>query len=122
MCYANRFWHLGCSAHGLFQPLDCEYDELFEIGIGPTGEVAAFWEKGSSGFFRLLMLDVDLRDVRVVILLASDMTEDLLPYEAKCFGIEQWRILSFGDNRAAMLRSEERRVGKECVSTCRYRW
>src|SRR3546814_9521478 len=24
--------------------------------------------------------------------------------------------------RATMMRSEERRVGKECVSTCRYRW
>src|SRR3546814_14705232 len=78
------------------------YTTLFRsIGIAPTGEVAAFWEKGSGGFCRLLMLDVDLRDVRVVILLASDMTEGLLPYEAKCFGIEQWRILSFGDHRAA---------------------
>src|SRR3546814_19329623 len=25
-------------------------------------------------------------------------------------------------DRAGRLRSEERRVGKECVSTCRYRW
>src|SRR3546814_5894088 len=24
--------------------------------------------------------------------------------------------------KAALARSEERRVGKECVSTCRYRW
>src|SRR3546814_19627371 len=28
-------------------------------------------------------------------------------------------LLSPGD---AVVRSEERRVGKECVSTCRYRW
>src|SRR3546814_7180879 len=27
-----------------------------------------------------------------------------------------------GDIAAAVGRSEERRVGKECVSTCRYRW
>src|SRR3546814_18188471 len=30
--------------------------------------------------------------------------------------------LPFGDLFQAALRSEERRVGKECVSTCRYRW
>src|SRR3546814_6617372 len=28
----------------------------------------------------------------------------------------------FGAHIAAASRSEERRVGKECVSTCRYRW
>src|SRR3546814_13405498 len=30
--------------------------------------------------------------------------------------------LRFGDQDALDLRSEERRVGKECVSTCRSRW
>src|SRR3546814_9489200 len=29
---------------------------------------------------------------------------------------------SAGSAKALGLRSEERRVGKECVSTCRYRW
>src|SRR3546814_844662 len=33
------------------------------------------------------------------------------------FGVEHR-----GDRRLAGVRSEERRVGKECVSTCRYRW
>src|SRR3546814_15079373 len=28
----------------------------------------------------------------------------------------------FGGGRVGFDRSEERRVGKECVSTCRYRW
>src|SRR3546814_17819406 len=32
---------------------------------------------------------------------------------------EDWNFIRDGDVRA---RSEERRVGKECVSTCRYRW
>src|SRR3546814_12088076 len=27
-----------------------------------------------------------------------------------------------GDSHVEWFRSEERRVGKECVSTCRYRW
>src|SRR3546814_1043605 len=31
-------------------------------------------------------------------------------------------LLSAADARAFRLRSEERRVGKECVSTCRSRW
>src|SRR3546814_13024111 len=30
--------------------------------------------------------------------------------------------LDTAEIRACELRSEERRVGKECVSTCRYRW
>src|SRR3546814_2456382 len=28
----------------------------------------------------------------------------------------------FGDTTGSLVRSEERRVGKECVSTCRSRW
>src|SRR3546814_15202542 len=32
------------------------------------------------------------------------------------------RILRAGKVARSRLRSEERRVGKECVSTCRYRW
>src|SRR3546814_13129919 len=31
-------------------------------------------------------------------------------------------LVSFGLNEGADVRSEERRVGKECVSTCRSRW
>src|SRR3546814_13394361 len=35
-----------------------------------------------------------------------------------------WRgvVVRLGEGRYALLRSEERRVGKECVSTCRSRW
>src|SRR3546814_10930872 len=32
------------------------------------------------------------------------------------------RPIAQGDSEAAKKRSEERRVGKECVSTCRPRW
>src|SRR3546814_19413062 len=32
------------------------------------------------------------------------------------------RALAFGAGRGQRLRSEQRRVGKECVSTCRSRW
>src|SRR3546814_16073170 len=34
----------------------------------------------------------------------------------------RYEILGDATNIAAHLRSEERRVGKECVSTCRSRW
>src|SRR3546814_17790158 len=38
--------------------------------------------------------------------------------------IERCDIPVFHDDQhgTAIVRSEERRVGKECVSTCRYRW
>src|SRR3546814_9512590 len=43
-----------------------------------------------------------------------------------CTGVEMFRKLldqgQAGDNVGVLLRSEERRVGKECVSTCRSRW
>src|SRR3546814_976644 len=35
---------------------------------------------------------------------------------------QQKRVLIFLDPESDPLRSEERRVGKECVSTCRSRW
>src|SRR3546814_12710657 len=34
----------------------------------------------------------------------------------------QLRHMKPGQNATLTARSEERRVGKECVSTCRYRW
>src|SRR3546814_12307563 len=46
------------------------------------------------------------------------------PHAAFAFGFEQ-RHAGFGEHlrrRAIAGRSEERRVGKECVSTCRSRW
>src|SRR3546814_2400140 len=36
--------------------------------------------------------------------------------------LQQCLGLGYPDVLAAPARSEERRVGKECVSTCRYRW
>src|SRR3546814_13563010 len=31
-------------------------------------------------------------------------------------------LKSAGEKKVEVIRSEERRVGKECVDTCRYRW
>src|SRR3546814_3110615 len=35
---------------------------------------------------------------------------------------EEFRGFALADSQAPLVRSEERRVGKECVSTCRSRW
>src|SRR3546814_12262271 len=38
------------------------------------------------------------------------------------FRASPWRFLDGGSLESARFRSEERRVGKECVSQCRSRW
>src|SRR3546814_16151777 len=38
------------------------------------------------------------------------------------FQLHRFRFFGIEQHIAALLRSEERRVGKECVSTCRSRW
>ena len=38
------------------------------------------------------------------------------------YSMRTLKALEFASNRKAKVRSEERRVGKECVSTCRSRW
>src|SRR3546814_5538125 len=42
--------------------------------------------------------------------------------EVKCWGNNGDGQLGLGDQNTQGDRSEERRVGKECVSTCRSRW
>src|SRR3546814_14485862 len=46
----------------------------------------------------------------------------LMIQEAAAIGIIEWPSLCMDDPSRRMFRSEERRVGKECVSTCRSRW
>src|SRR3546814_18491082 len=50
--------------------------------------------------------------------------ELLFPNATFLVGAEQWQRARHPHprDRASYTRSEERRVGKECVSTCRYRW
>src|SRR3546814_5144092 len=56
-------------------------------------------------------------EVRAIFLLLDDVSEpsfaEIRPWVDRY--AEMWI-------RVHRLRSEERRVGKECVSTCRYRW
>src|SRR3546814_10844889 len=60
--------------------------------------------------------DVQLSDEVRSALFVNLLTEDNLPYYFRT--IERM----FGADTAWGTRSEERRVGKECVRTCRSRW
>ena len=50
--------------------------------------------------------------------MAIDLVTQYLPYVDELFSAESKKSLLTNQD----LRSEERRVGKECVSTCRSRW
>src|SRR3546814_14706982 len=84
----------------------------------------------------ILGLFVEARAARAIALVATlaDLTLGILMWAQFDAGGAQWQFVEradlFGrfqwalgvDGVAMMLRSEERRVGKECVSTCRSRW
>src|SRR3546814_1576664 len=54
---------------------------------------------------------------------SSDLrTPGALAFEGACILFPVNRALASGRDRPATIRSEERRVGKECVGTCRSRW
>src|SRR3546814_20981783 len=49
-------------------------------------------------------------------------TGDLPKPAVLIFGVDPWWLKEGNTPEGWLDRSEERRVGKECVSTCRYRW
>src|SRR3546814_16665152 len=51
-----------------------------------------------------------------------DTLNAIIAPEAEAMGLALVRVAFFGGDSDPTLRSEERRVGKECVSTCRSRW
>src|SRR3546814_12669667 len=52
----------------------------------------------------------------------SGETQLILDEVAMAAGKEYFRLADLSVRPNGKLRSEERRVGRECVSTCRYRW
>src|SRR3546814_11639699 len=63
------------------------------------------------------------RPGEALLLNDRDVRHGTTPIESAIPGAPGWRdtlVLTFAQARAS--RSEERRVGKECDSTCRYRW
>src|SRR3546814_18797415 len=58
-----------------------------------------------------------------LITIAKGLTSAYLPLSGVIVGERVWQALEKGgDDLGVLGRSEERRVGKECVSTCRSRW
>src|SRR3546814_14000754 len=54
--------------------------------------------------------------------LLAAMLNHIFARELEARELLETRTAGWTDLRAALRRSEERRVGKECVSTCRSRW
>src|SRR3546814_18408699 len=75
------------------------------------------WTRRSFGF-RLRMIELALRPPKI-------FRHRRLVLHRRSVRKSRWlgrRCLSVPHRRVLTLRSEERRVGKECVSTCRSRW
>src|SRR3546814_15766849 len=58
----------------------------------------------------------DQRDVEEQAALAAELVTELADR------LQEGQPLDVADGAADLARSEERRVGRECVSTCRSRW
>src|SRR3546814_19730917 len=64
------------------------------------------------------VLEEQCEGVPTIERVAHRLGEVALPgMRASCASHQAWKASTRG-----LLRSEERRVGKECVCTCRYRW
>src|SRR3546814_13940816 len=86
-----------------------------DVAPEPAAGRDAPWRALGSGNFRRILLAMTLLQLAIngVLFAAVDclMTQGLGQSGA---------VLAYSS--ANLVRSEERRVGKECVSTCRYRW
>src|SRR3546814_13967217 len=52
----------------------------------------------------------------------KDLIETAILYHEPRIEVNKIELVDTGELEGQILRSEERRVGKECVSTCRSRW
>src|SRR3546814_18330272 len=68
--------------------------------------------------------DVSVSDIHLAVREGYRSIEHVKRYTAMGFGTDQGKLGNINDMAvlADVLRSEESRVGKECVSTCRSRW
>src|SRR3546814_19949734 len=86
---------------------------LYLSGIYSSAQVGALADR--SGRRRVFWLVIALMLAGVALTLFDRLPLVLLGMLLFTFGF-------FGAHSVASSRSEERRVGKECVSTCRSRW
>src|SRR3546814_15864477 len=82
--------------------------------------VGGFVGPASAGLYRLAnQLSASL--TKIAVLLSKSIFAELVKVRASA-DAESLRALFSRASLLAIIRSEERRVGKECVSTCRSRW
>src|SRR3546814_17474413 len=94
--------------------LDLRLDAAYNLITGPGGPI----EVGT--------IERDGRTLPFIANAPTNLTDYIAFFSAQhgdaTFLVEGTERLSFAQTFAAARRSEERRVGKECVSTCRSRW
>src|SRR3546814_18367553 len=77
------------------------------------GEIVGQIEHAAQPFGETNRLDIEIELLKVEFLFELDIAGGV---------IGQAAAIKVRDGLDHLLRSEERRVGKECVSTCRSRW
>src|SRR3546814_12673578 len=100
----------------------CSSDLEREVDLEELLVVAALLVRHDVVHQRMDLLVVQRRDVDAahVAVDADHRRQARRQMQVRCLVLDRERQ-QFGDIHACS-RSEERRVGKECVSTCRYRW
>src|SRR3546814_18845564 len=104
VCSSDRVFGLGIAAHVRMRALPGEVKRLVQLLIDTPEVIEADRVTGEDCFLAKVLVS-DMRQLETVI-------DRFVPYSATDPAIIQ----------SATVRSDERRVGKECVSTCRSRW
>src|SRR3546814_17835822 len=115
MIGANNHW-LGSAVipHQFARLFFSSLDTMF-VNVDFEGSVVESFHQLNSA---LVDLDSNLRDVEISDLGQQDV--EIRLHRRMSLNEARYAVRQFGES--AHDRSEERRVGKECVSTCRSRW
>src|SRR3546814_12490539 len=106
----------------------CSSDLVTESSFPGKWKVIYFYPKDFTfvcpteiGGFNKLAKDFEDRDA---VLLGGSVDNEFvkLAWRREHPDLNKLGHYQFGDTTGSLVRSEERRVGKECVSTCRSRW
>src|SRR3546814_14134829 len=98
-----------CVGYGIIRRRHCREDRDREMGVMKACELACILQK-------LFVLIAGVDDRQYVLHRHAVLARKFrIDHRLSCGIPHSWNILR-------TMRSEERRVGKECVSTCRSRW
>src|SRR3546814_15338919 len=101
------------------------YTTLFrsewQFGVGALGRL--FHEVALTfGFFAITQIQFDLNSVAALLTIVGySLNDTIVVYDRIRENLKKYRRMEIVP-LLNLSRSEERRVGKECVSTCRSRW